>query len=571
MEECVMEGSPHGINYQAFRPVIMGRRGMVCSAHPLASQAGISILEKGGNAVDAATAVGAVLNVVEPHMSGIGGDGFLMIYDKSRQFVTVANATGAAPYMATRERYLPKGIPFKGSLSVSVPGLLKGWVEAHQRYGKMNLNDVFSAAIELADYGFPVTHKLSSAIMTDSLLRQFPSSSAIFTRDGVPLGPGDILYQHDLAKTLYKIATDGSDIFYRGEIADAIVNFVNKNGGILSLKDLRDCTLRWEDPITTTYRGHTVFEAPPNSSGHVLLQELNLMENFDMSVLGCNTSAAIHAMVEAKKLAFADRETYLADPEFIDVPIQGLLSKEYAKERVALIDLERASTNVRSGLPRNHQGVNDDNGVSISFSKPPEEDTTCFCVVDQWGNAVVQLQSLQSGFGSSLIVDGTGILLNNRMTYWHLEKDHVDCLQPGKRVRHTMNPVMIFDSLNDNQELVLACGTPGADTQVQTNLQVISHVLDFGMNVVEAVEAPRWRHMQNPTESTYPHTSDDVLQVEGRFTQDVMNGLSERGHDLDIMGNWEAAGSEMMIQVDLKTGGLYGAADPRRDGYALGL
>ena len=566
-----MEYSPHGINYSAFRPVIMGRRGMVCSGHPLASQAGISILERGGNAIDAATAVGAVLNVVEPHMSGIGGDGFIMIYDKERRFVTVANATGAAPYMATREKYLPKGIPFKGSLSVSVPGLLKGWVEAHQRYGTMNLPDVFNAAIELADFGFPVTHKLCSSIMSDRLLCEFPSSRAIFTRDGIPLGTGDILYQHDLAKTFRKIATEGSDIFYRGEIAQSIVNFVTRHGGILSLKDLEDCNLRWEDPISTTYRGYTVFEAPPNSSGHVLLQELNLMENFDMSVMGCNTSVAIHAMVEAKKLAFADRETYLADPEFVDVPIDGLLSKQYAKERAKLIDLERISTTVTSGYPRNYEEVGNRNGANIGRARPYEEDTTCFCVVDQWGNAVVQLQSLQSGFGSSLVVDGTGILLNNRMTYWHLEKDHVDCLQPGKRVRHTMNPVMIFDSINGNRELKLACGTPGADTQVQTNLQVISHVLDFGMNVVEAVEAPRWRHMQNPTESTYPHTSDDILQVEARFSEDVINGLNERGHDLDILGNWEAAGSEMMIQVDLKTGSLYGGADPRRDGYALGL
>jgi gamma-glutamyltranspeptidase/glutathione hydrolase len=407
--------------------------------------------------------------------------------------------------------------------------------------------------------------------MTDSLLREFPSSRAIFTRDGVPLGPGDILYQHDLAKTLCKIAREGSDVFYRGEIAQAIVNFVTEQGGILSLKDMRDCNLRWEDPISTIYRGHTVFEAPPNSSGHVLLQELNLIENFDMSVLGCNTSVSIHAMVEAKKLAFADRETYLADPEFVDVPIEGLLSKQYAKERVELIDLERASKNVSSGFPVNHQEVNHKNGANISRSQPQEEDTTCFCVVDRWGNAVVQLQSLQSGFGSSLVVEGTGILLNNRMTYWHLEKDHVDCLQPGKRVRHTMNPVMIFDSINGNQELQLACGTPGADTQVQTNQQVISHVLDFGMNVVEAVEAPRWRHMQNPTESTYPHTCDDILQVEGRFAEDVISGLSERGHDLDIMGNWDAAGSEMMIQVDSQTGSLFGGADPRRDGYALGL
>ena len=207
---------------------------------------------------------------------------------------------------------------------------------------------------------------------------------------------------------------------------------------------------------------------------------------------------------------------------------------------------------------------------SRSTTSESKGDTTCFAVVDRWGNAVCQLQSLQSPFGSSLIAGNTGILLNNRMTYWHLEADHPDCLQPGKRVRHTMNPVMVFKEENGKRSLILVCGTPGADTQVQTNLQVITHVLDFGMTVVEAVEAPRWRHTQNPTESTLPHTCNDELILEGRFPEETRRGLARRGHGLNMIGDWEATGSEMMIQIDPETGVLFGAADPRRDGYAIG-
>ena len=311
-------------------------------------------------------------------------------------------------------------------------------------------------------------------------------------------------------------------------------SFSQQQGGLLSLKDLEDHHRRWQDPISTTYRGNTVYEAPPNSSGHVLLQELNLMETLDLQALGCNTTEAIHCMVEAKKLAFADREAYVADPEFVDVPIQGLLSKDYARDRAALIDPQRTSGRVGEGDPWRYQQA----GSAVRAGRqravtPDREDTTCFCVVDRWGNAVCQLQSIQSAWGSSLIAGDTGVLLNNRMTYWHLDPGHVNCLQPEKRVRHTMNPVMVFSPSND---LVLVCGTPGADTQVQTNLQVITHVLDFGMTVAEAVEAPRWRHQQDPMESTLPHTCIDELQLEGRFPGGVREGLGRRGHTLNGFG-----------------------------------
>ena len=567
-----MPSTPHGVDYGSNRPVVMGRNGMVCSGHPLASQAGMAVLQKGGNAVDAAIAVAAALNVVEPLMSGIGGDGFIMVHwnghgDARRPHgVRVVNATGAAPRTATRESYLPNGIPAKGIGSVSVPGLLDGWSQAHATYGSLKWDQVFEPAIDLAENGFPVSQVVSGAIADDQLLQTFPTSQAVFAPDGPPLKPGQLLYQKDLARTFKTIATEGRDAFYTGEIARSMVKFSEEQGGALSLKDLADHRTRWQDPISVTYRGHTVYEAPPNSSGHILLQELNMVETLDLKALGCNTAECIHPMVEAKKLAFSDREAYVADPEFVEAPIDGLLSKEYARERAALIDLEQAAIDVKEGDPWRHQGSSAGERRKAHVG-PEREDTTCFCVVDRWGNAVCQLQSIQSAWGSSLIAGDTGVLLNNRMTYWHLERDHVNCLQPGKRVRHTMNPVMVFGRSGD---LALVCGTPGADTQVQTNLQVITHVLDFGMTVAEAVEAPRWRHTQDPTESTLPHTCADELLLEGRFPSEVRKGLSRRGHQLNVLADWGAMGSEMMIQVNAESGALMGGADPRRDGYAVG-
>jgi gamma-glutamyltranspeptidase len=572
-----MPQTPHGINFAAHRPVVMARNGMVCAGQPLASQAGISILQKGGNAVDSAIATAAALNVVEPMMSGIGGDGFIMVYWKDADRIDIANGTGAAPYAASRDRYLPHGIPMKGILSTSVPGLVHSWIDAHEKYGTLSLNEVFGPALDLADNGFPVTHYLSRAIASDKLLCEFPTSRAVYTRDGRPLQPGQILYQKDLARTLLAIAEGGRDAFYRGPIAEAMVKFSQEQGGLLSMKDLADCTPRWQEPISTTYQGHTIYEAPPNSSGHILLQELNLVEQFGLKSLGYNTAESVHLMVEAKKLAFIDREAYVADPDYIDVPIEGLISKEYAQERAKLIDLERAASNVPPGHPWDYQERKQKAAASsCSGITQEQEDTTCFVVVDRWGNAVCQLQSLQSAWGSSLIAGDSGILLNNRMTYWHMEEDHVDSLQPGKRVRHTMNPVMAFKggSASGNgtpRQLALICGTPGADTQVQTNLQVLSHVLDFGMTVTEAVEAPRWKNNQSPTESNIPHVCNDELIMEGRFSEDTINGLRRRGHELNILEPWDGVtGREMMIQVDSDTGVLHGAADPRYDGYAVG-
>ena len=577
-----MSATPHGIRFSAHRPVVMGRNGMVCAGHPLAAQAGVSVLQQGGNAVDAAIATAAALGVVEPLMSGIGGDGFIMAYLAGEDRLRVSNGTGAAPYAATLKRYRD-GIPMKGILSVSVPGLLNAWLDTHEAHGRLPLSDVLAPAIALASDGFPVTHYLAAAIAGDRLLCEFPTSRAIYTRDGSgePLQAGDILSNPDLARTLSTIVAEGRDAFYRGSVGEAIVQFSEEQGGLLTMADLDDCHARWQEPIAARYRGYTVYEAPPNSSGHILLQELNIIDGHDIAALGFGSAESIHLMVEAKKLAFADREAYVADPDYVDVPLEGMLSREYARERSASIDPERAGSNVVAGDPWRHQTAPRKAVASGAGRRGPrneQEDTTCFVVADRDGNAVCQLQSIQSGWGSSLVAGDTGILLNNRMTYWHLDSGHVDCLQPGKRVRHTMNPVMVFQETpeSDNghgpgRQLIFALGTPGADCQVQSNMQVITNLIDHGMTLQEAVEAPRWKDVQDGTESTLPHSAENRLLMEGRFDVDAVRRLRSMGHPVHVLGEWDGVtGREMALHIDPNTGAIHGAADPRYDGYAIG-
>jgi gamma-glutamyltranspeptidase / glutathione hydrolase len=506
------------------------------------------LLHAGGNAVDAILATAAALGVVEPHMSGPGGDGFLMLHSGGE--IRCLNGAGAAPLAVTRQLY-SDGIPYKGIRSVSVPGLVSLWLEAHASAGRRPLLQVFGPACELAEGGFPVSAKLAAALANEaaagSPLFSHPASAAVFAPNGRPLREGEICRNPDYAQTLRKLAQDGPDAFYRGPTGERIVAFSRERDGLFASEDLDRQRTFWQAPISTTYRGCEVFEYPPPSSGHILLQELNLIEHFDVPELGYLTPESIHVMVEAKRLAFADRERYLGDPDHLRIPLDEMLSKDYAAQRVRLIEPNRAATNVEAGR------------------FPGWEDTTCLCAADGEGNAACLLQSIQSAFGSGLIVDGTGVLLNNRMTYWHLEEGHPDELKPGKTVRHTMNPYMV----RRGGKLALLGGTPGADTQVQTNLQVISHVLDFGLNVQEAVEAPRWRHTGNGTESEWPHTCVDELILEGRFPEETREALRRRGHAVRVIDDWEASGSQQMISLDPQTGVMAGGSDPRRDSAAL--
>ncbi len=579
--------SPHGIKGQSFRPVRMGSKGAVVANHTSAAQAGIRILHRGGNAVDAAIAVAFALGVAEPAGSSIGGDGFVMSYIAAKGTIKVANGTGAAPAMATSDRY-QDGIPVTGILGVSVPGILDALLATHERYGTLPLSVCIEPALELCEDGVPVSHQQAKSAMAMSLLRDAPTSGEVFAPGGEWLRPGELRRNPNLAKTYRTIAAEGRDAFYEGEIAREIARFSEECGGLLRYEDLKNHRVEWQDPISISYRGRTVYEAPPNSSGHVLLQELNLFERFDAAGLGYMTPDAVHIMAECKKVAFVDREAFMADPNFVDVPIEGMLDKEYAAERAQLIDFEKAlaDAELSEGDPwefmdrqpdaskkyRRNGVIHHPNGRSAKHDAmvargAAGSDTTHFCVVDRWGNAVGELQSIQMGYGSGLIAGNTGILLNNRMTYWHLDPDHIDHLTPGQRVRHTMNPVMVTDApVEKGGQLELVCGTPGADTQVQTNFQVVSSVFDHGLTVAEAIEGPRWTHYSGRMSSSVPRNNDDRLEIEDRLDDGVIEGLRARGQNVEPIAPFAGAGSEGAIQVHRESGTMSAASDPRRDG-----
>ncbi|MCX8277265.1 MAG: gamma-glutamyltransferase [Dehalococcoidia bacterium] len=563
--------SPHGLIGEAYRPPKIGSKGAVVANHTMAAQAGMRVLYGGGNAVDAAIAVAFALGAAEPQGSSIGGDGFVMVHMAANKSVEVANGTGAAPLSATADKY-SNGIPYTGILGTSVPGIVDALLSAHERHGILTLAQCLEPAIELCEDGVPVSDFQSQMAAQNPVLRSSSTSGPVFAPNGNWLKPGEIRRNPNLARTYKQIADLGRDAFYEGDIAREIARYSEEHDGLLTYEDLKRHKVEWQAPVAVNYRGRTVYEAPPNSSGHVLLQELAMFEQFDPKEYGYMSPESVHLMVEAKKLAFADREAYLADPNYVDVPIEGLLNAEYLAERAALIDIERAAENVSEGDPWAFM----DRSPSVEKKHrrggrlhSAGTDTTHFCVVDRWGNSVGELQSIQTMFGSCVIAGSTGILMNNRMTYWHLEPDHIDYLNPGQRVRHTMNPVMVFSKpVEEGGKLELVCGTPGADTQVQTNMQIVTSVFDYGLNVAEAIDGPRWTHNQAGTDSAVPRSTTDSLQIEDRAGEEVIAGLNERSQPVESTGQWGGAGSEGAIQVDLENGTLFAASDPRREGDA---
>jgi gamma-glutamyltranspeptidase/glutathione hydrolase len=563
--------SPHGLIGEAYRPPKIGSKGAVVSNHTMSTQAGMRILHRGGNAVDAAIAVAFALGMAEPQGSSIGGDGFLMVHMAANATVEVVNGTGAAPLAATADKYLG-GIPRTGILGTSVPGIVDALLSAHEKYGTLSLAQCLEPAIELCEDGVPVSEFQSRIAALYPVLRSSSTSGPVFAPNGNWLKPGEFRRNPDLARTYRQIADQGRDAFYEGDIARDIARYSEANDGLLSYEDLKRHKVEWQEPISINYRGRTVYEAPPNTSGHVLLQELGMYEQFDPNEYGYMTPESIQLMVEAKKLAFADREAYLADPNFVDVPMDGLLSAEYLAERAKLIDIDRATLDVAEGDPWALMDRSPDAAMKHRIGgriHSAGSDTTHFCIVDRWGNSVGELQSIQTSFGSCVIAGSTGILMNNRMTYWHLDPGHIDFLNPGQRVRHTMNPVMVFSKPVDRGgRLELVCGTPGGDTQVQTNMQIVTSVFDFGLNVAEAIDGPRWTHNQANTGSMAPYPSSDTLDIELRAGDEVVEGLKSRGQVIGSTDAWGGNGSEGAIQVDLDNGTLFAASDPRREGDA---
>lgn len=530
-----------GEGFGAKRSVVMSRNGMVASSQPLASLAGIRILLQGGNAVDAAIAVAAVLNVVEPHMTGIGGDAFALVYWKATGELKGLNASGRSPYGSGLGFFLDKGmdhIPERGILSVTVPGALDGWVALLEKYGSMGMSQVLEPAIAYAEGGFPVTEVISGE-WREAIeeLRAFPGLVKHYSTNGHGPKPGQIWANPNLARTLRTIASEGRAAFYEGEIAKAIVRCSTEYGGLLEERDLRDHTSTWVDPISTTYRGYTLYELPPNGQGLAAIQMLNIMEGYDIQSMGPNSPDYLHLLVEAKKLAFADRDRYVLDPEFGDIPLEKLISKEYAETQRERITMGRASPGVVSGSETG-------------------SDTVYLCVVDKEGNLVSFINSIFKAFGSAIVAGDTGIILQNRGKAFSLDEGHLNRLEPHKRPLHTIIPAMVFRGENP----FMAFGVMGADMQPQGHAQVLINLVDFGLNIQGAMEAPRIRHLEGM----------EVILEEPLESQ-VSGDLEKRGHRiLRKRFPTNQFGGGQGIIIDPSSGALLGGSDPRKDGCALG-
>lgn len=526
----------------AQRSVVMGRRGMAASSQPLATQAGLGVLLKGGNAVDAAVAMLAVLSVVEPHSVGLGGDSFALIWLAGERKLLGLNGSGRAPRAANREWFLQRGleaVPQRGVLSVTVPGALHAWQEALSRCGTMSLGDLLEQAMYHALEGFPVSEVIAGEWANASqILTQDPEAQRVFLPGGRAPRPGELFANPQLAETLRAVARHGIGTFYGGELGETLVSSSRKRGGLLCLEDLGEHKSTWVEPVSTDYRGYTVFELPPNGQGIVALEMLNILEGYEISKLEHNGPEHIHLVVEAKKAAFQDRDRWLADPEKKQVPVSRLISKEYASEIRSGIAMDRASGALNATV----------------FEHTSE--TVYVSAVDGKGNAASFISSIFMHFGSGVVADGTGIVLQNRGCAFRLDPSHPNCLEPGKRPMHTIIPGMLFK----DGEFLMSFGVMGGDMQPQGHVQFLLNLIDFGMNLQEAMDSPRARHLGGM----------DVYLEEGIPGRSRL-GLEARGHHIvEADPPVNEVGGGQAIYKDPKTGVLLAASDRRKDGCAIG-
>jgi gamma-glutamyltranspeptidase/glutathione hydrolase len=523
------------------RPDVMGREAAVVAGHPLAALAGAEVLRGGGNAVDAAITMAGVLAVVRPHMNGVGGDAFLLLRDGSTGRVRALNGSGRSGTLATPAFFRDRGLermPSSGIHTVTVPGAVRAWADALKQHGTITLAQALEPAIRYAEEGFPVSPKLArdiaeakEKIEADSVLRQ------VFLPGGAPPAVGSILRQPDLAATLRTIAAEGPDALYVGQLARRIDRFMAAEDGPLSIHDLAAHSSTWQEPIWTTYGGFRVAAFPPNSQGLALLLEMNMAEQYDLRALGHNSAAYVHTLVEIKKLAYRERDRYITDPSFAEVPLDRLLSKEFARQ----LTTELANRAVGNG-----DGPRGDDGG----------DTVYLCVIDRAGNAVSMIQSLFSSFGSGRMVPGTGILLHNRGALFELDPAHVNVVEPRKRTFHTLAPSL---ALRPDGSLFMLFGSPGGDGQPQTLLQVFNNVVLFGMSPQQAVEAARFRSY-----------GGDRVQAEIGIAEEVRRTLESYGHRIDVAERPTSdLGGAQIILIDPASGVRITGADPRREAYAI--
>ncbi len=533
----------------ATRSEVLATQGMAATSQPLATQAALEILRAGGSAVDAAIAANAVLGLVEPTGNGIGGDLFAIVWDESSGRLHGLNASGRSPHTLTLDFFREKGItriPALGPLPVSVPGCVDGWFELHRKFGQLPMADLLAPAIRYAREGFPVSELVAYYWHSNARsLKQFPGFAGIFMPGGKTPAKGEIFKNPRLAATLELIATKGRDAFYKGEIARKITRYMQENGGFLTMRDFEEHSSEWVNPVSVNYRGYDVWELPPNGQGIAALQMLNIMENYDIRHMGFGSAEYIHLFTEAKKLAFEDRARYYADPAFSKIPLERLLSKEYARERAALIKPDRAARSYAPGIPE-------------------QPSTIYLTTADSQGNMVSLIQSNYRGMGSGMTPGDLGFILQDRGEMFSLEEGHPNVYAPHKRPFHTIIPGFI----TKEGKPFLSFGVMGGAMQPQGHVQIVCNLIDFGMNFQEAGDAPRIQHLGSSEPTGEKMSDGGTLTLETGFSWETIRSLLRKGHtiqyDLGGYGGYQGIGHDPV------TGVYFGASESRKDGQAAG-
>ena len=531
----------------ASRSEVIGQHGMVATSHPLATQIGIDILKKGGTAIDAAIAANIALGLMEPTGSGIGGDLFAIVWDANEKKLFGLNASGPAPQSLSLDYFKDQNmtkIPAFGPLPVTVPGAVDGWVKLHEKFGNQSFSSLFQPTIEYARKGHPVSETIAYYLdRSKEIFKDYPNFSEVWMEDGETTGKGEIFKNPQLADTLEIIAENGRAGFYEGEVAKTISEFIQGQGGFLTYEDLANFNSEWVDPVSTNYRGYDVWELPPNGQGVVALQILNILENFDLKEMGLFSSEYIHLFTEAKKLAFADRAKHYADPAFSEIPIKQLISKDYAKERAALIDKDKAALVDESGIPSGG-------------------DTIYLTAADKFGNMVSLIQSNYRGMGSGMVPPGLGFMLQDRGELFSLMDGHANVIEGGKRPFHTIIPAFVT---KDGKPFI-SFGVMGGATQPQAHAQIVINLIDFGYNLQEAGDAPRIVHSGSSQPTDEKMLNGGSLSLEKGFGSQIEEELVEKGHKIKyqkgIFGGYQA--------IMLREGVYFGASESRKDGQASG-
>ena len=531
----------------ASRSEVIGQNGMVATSHPLATQIGLDILKQGGTAVDAAIAANIALGLMEPTGNGIGGDLFAIVWDAKTKELHGLNASGPAPKNLSIDYFKQQGltkIPSYGPLPVTVPGAVDGWVKLHERFGKLKFESLFEPTIEYAIKGFPITETIAYYLdRSQKRFENYPNFNEVWVKNGKMPQKGEIFKNPQLANTLKTIAKKGREGFYEGTIAQTMAEFVQSQGGFLSYDDLAGFHSEWTPPVSTNYRGYDVWELPPNGQGIAALQILNILENYDLKGMGLYSSEYIHLFTEVKKIVFADRAKYYADPHFADIPVKELISKNYAKERAKLIDL-------------NHVSATDEPGILKSG------DTIYLTVADKYGNMVSLIQSNYRGMGSGMMPPGLGFMLQDRGELFSLDKNHRNSLLGGKRPFHTIIPAFV----TKDGKPFMSFGVMGGATQPQAHAQIIINMVDFGLNLQEAGDAPRIVHSGSSQPTDEIMKDGGTLSLESGFGKTIEDELTAIGHTIKyekgIFGGYQA--------IMLKNGVYYGASETRKDGQAAG-